>query len=223
MQIYINNVNTYYQNNSLKPVHPSFKAQAPDTFVKNGLKLVTNLGCSDSIVADNPMPIVDFLKELSKTKHFKDKANTNMLNKYSKAISGSSIQEIEIKQMVGYGSSAIAFETKDGKILKLTSENHFPLNRPVEDFDAQVFAKGKRKGVYYYLVEKCLPCETGSGFVRIMKEKIHSKGYKANDFGEYDDFQIGFNEKGELKLLDPECATYKTPFHKLASLIKNMF
>ncbi|MCM1265015.1 MAG: hypothetical protein NC200_02350 [Candidatus Gastranaerophilales bacterium] len=219
MNIAINNAPLYNnQNFAIKRSNTHFTAQPSDKFVKCSLKTISNIGRSDSIVADSPMGIVDFLKELSKTETFE--AESDSLKKYIKAIDGTPLQEMEIKQLIGYGTSALALETKNGNVLKLTTTNHFPMNRPVEDFDARVTARGKMNGIHYYLAEKCEPCVCCSGFVDIMKEQIHKRGYRTRDLGEFDDFQLGFNSKGELKLLDPECAQYKTPFHKLIQVVK---
>lgn len=199
---------------------PSFKAQMPDKFVKNGLRVISNVGRSDSIIAEKPIPICDFLKALKETKPFHD--NKDELNLYIESIDSSYLEVLKIKQLIGYGSSALALETTGGRIFKLSRKNHFPMNRPVEDFDAHVFQKGKIGKVHYYLAEKCTPCESGQGYADIMREKIEKKGYRAYDLGDWDDFQVGFNSKGELKLLDPECAKYKTPLHKLAQVIYNL-
>lgn len=221
MNITLNTIPQYNNYSFQRRISPQFRGNSADKFIKNELTTICHQGRSNSIVPDSPMNIIEFLKELENTAHFKD--SKKMLKKYQTGIENSPVKDIKVTQMIGHGSSAMAFETEDGKILKLTEENHFPLNRPVEDFDAAVYEKGKVKNVYYYLVEKCYPCESGSGFVDIMRHTIKQKGYRPYDLGSYDDFQIGFNAKGELKLLDPECAQYKTPFHKLAQVIKQLF
>lgn len=142
---------------------------------------------------------------------------------YAKALNETEVKDVKIKQLIGYGSSALALETECGKVLKLTRENHFPMNRPVEDFDAEVFSRGKVGRVHYYFVEKCTPCESGCGYAETMREKIRERGYRPYDLGDWDDFQVGFNSQCELKLLDPECAQYKTPVHKLVQVIGNLF
>lgn len=211
--------NSYTPN---KYTAPSFRAQAPDKFVKEGLIVIANVGRSDSVMAHKPMPICDFLKALGETKLFSD--NKKELELYSDTIaSAREMQELKIKQLIGYGSSALALETECGRVLKLSRENHFPMDRPVEDFDAKVFQRGKIGKVHYYLAEKCTPCEAGQGYADIMRARIRAKGYRAYDLGDWDDFQVGFNSKCELKLLDPECAKYITPVHKLVQVVKNLF
>lgn len=210
-----------YNQYTPKYTAPSFKAQAPDKFVKSGLILIENIGRSNSVMALKSMPVCDFLKALGETKLFSD--SQKELKLYSDAISSShGLQELKIKQLIGYGSSALALETECGRVLKLSRENHFPMNRPVEDFDAKVLQRGKIGKVHYYIAEKCTPCEAGQGYANIMRARIQAKGYRAYDLGEWDDFQVGFNSKCELKLLDPECAKYKTPFHKLIQVINNL-
>jgi hypothetical protein len=49
------------------------------------------------------------------------------------------LASMPIKKFVAKGSSAVVFETLDGNILKLTEGNHFPLKRPVEDFDVTIY------------------------------------------------------------------------------------
>lgn len=221
MNVAFSTITQYNQYTPQRYTTPSFKAQAPDKFVKSGLRVISNIGRSDSVIAHQPMPICDFLKALGETKLFSD--SQEELKIYSDAItSARGMQELKIKQLIGFGSSALALETESGRVLKLSRENHFPMNRPTEDFDAKVFKRGKIGKVHYYLAEKCTPCESGQGYADIMRRKIKEKGYRVYDLGDWDDFQVGFNTKCELKLLDPECARYKTPLHKLAQVINDL-
>lgn len=212
----VNNINPPKQR-----VCPTFTAQQPDKFVRTGLKVFINTGRSDSIFAENPMPVCEFLDEISTLKRFKD--NQDDIKIFIDSLKDTPLKDIKIKQLMGYGSSALALEMKNGKILKLSRKNHFPMNRPVEDFDAEVFTRGKIGKTYYYVAEKCTPCQCGQGYAPIMIETIREYGYRPYDIGIYDDFQVGFNSKCELKLLDPECAQYKTPIHKIVDVVRDFF
>ena len=124
----------------------------------------------------------------------------------------------KVRCLVGRGSTAAAFETPEGKILKLSIGNHFPMNRPHESFDVPLYAKGKIGKIHYYIEEKLYQHGLSPEFVDIVKQAIKQKGYKTYD---YDVQQIGISKDGKLYLLDPECAKYKTIFHAIFDKIKN--
>ena len=134
------------------------------------------------------------------------------------------ILKTEIVKMAGYGNRAIAFETTDGKILKITRNNHFHRNRPPEFFDVPIYKRGHVKDTYYYLEEKLsqehLPSDAG----QIVKKQIESIGYKTFDYNPDKVMQIGMNKDGKLFLLDSECARSRTIFHtifrKITKLLK---
>lgn len=127
----------------------------------------------------------------------------------------------KVRCLVGRGSTAAAFETPEGKILKLSIGNHFPMNRPHESFDVPLYAKGKIGKIHYYIEEKLYQHGLSPEFVDIVKQAIKQKGYKTFDFYDYDVQQIGISKDGKLYLLDPECAKYKTIFHAIFDKIKN--
>ena len=60
-------------------------------------------------------------------------------------------------------------------------------------------------------------------FVNLVIEKIKKAGYKPKDLSETDIQQIGMSKNGELYLLDPECARFKTIFHALLYKVKKSF
>lgn len=129
------------------------------------------------------------------------------------------------KKVTGYvnkGSAAIVFETSDGKILKLTEGNHFPLNRPQEEFDVPIYEKGKIGNIHYYIEEKLYQHGLSTPFVEEIKERIKKRGYKTFDIYDTDTNQIGLSKEGKLYLLDPECARYKTIFHALIDKTKKI-
>lgn len=121
----------------------------------------------------------------------------------------------KVKRYITSGSSAVVFETEDGDVLKLTKGNHFPMNRPHESFDVPILKQGQIGNTRFYLEEKLSQHGLSEGFVQIMKDKIKSAGYRCSDLGDCDIHQIGMSKKGQLYLLDPECAKYKTIFHAI--------
>lgn len=121
----------------------------------------------------------------------------------------------KVKKYVTSGSSAVVFETVEGDVLKLTKGNHFPMNRPHESFDVPIIKQGRVGTMRYYIEEKLSQHGLSEGFVQTMKDKIKKAGYKCSDLGDYDVHQIGLSKNGELFLLDPECAKYKTIFHAI--------
>lgn len=127
-----------------------------------------------------------------------------------------------VVDLCGFGSSAIAFETSDGQVLKFTERSHFPFGRPREDFDVPIYKEGKLKKIHYYFEEKLYQHELTSGFISIIRDKIKEKGYLPFDLGSNDIHQIGISKDGELYLLDPECARCKTVFHALWNKIKSI-
>lgn len=123
------------------------------------------------------------------------------------------ILERKVVSLRGYGSSAVAFETADGKIIKLTDGNHFPLNRPHAIFDVPVFKRGNSGRTYFYIEEKLYQHNMPVYWVDTVKDMIKSDGYRAVDIYDCDTHQIGVSKNGRVYLVDPECARYKTPVH----------
>lgn len=140
-----------------------------------------------------------FIKELEKNKNLSEKPVT---------------------KFIGKGKSAFVFETPDGKILKLTFGNHFPMNRAQENFDAPIYEHSRSGKVHCYLVEKLYQHGLSDVFVEEIKNRIRKKGYRTFDIYDGDVNQIGISKEGKLYLLDPECAKYKTIFHAVFDKIK---
>ncbi len=142
-------------------------------------------------------------------------------SKFVKCISkNKELSGMRVSKFIGRGASAIVFETPDGKVLKLTNGNHFPLNRPQQEFDVPIHKKGKAGSVHYYLEEKMYSHGLGEGFVDIMRDMIRKAGFKPYDMYDSDYFQLGMSREGKLYLLDPECARYKTIFHAIWDKVK---
>lgn len=97
----------------------------------------------------------------------------------------------------------MCFELENGKVLKLTMTNHFPMERGIEDFDAPVFEKGVSNNIHYYVQEKCDVSKIDHKDIEEIKKRILKKGYLYHDL---DETQVGYAKNGNLYLIDPECA-----------------
>ena len=133
------------------------------------------------------------------------------------------LSSMKVSKYCTKGSLSMVFETPEGEILKLTQGNHFPMNRPVESFDVPIRKKGRAGKIHYYVEEKLYQNGLSKEFVEIIKDKIKEKGYRAFDLYDFDFHQIGFSKEGNLYLLDPECAKYKTIFHAAFDKLKKLF
>ena len=170
-------------------------------------------------IAFKSKPLIQVLKDQNISgKHFE--IDDIFLKEVSK---NKKLASTPIENFIGKGSIAIAIETSDGKVLKLTEGNHYPFARPHEDFDVPVFEQGKIGKIHYYFEEKLIQHGMNDGFILIMRDMIKSKGYKAYDLGRNDLHQIGLSSKGTLHLIDPECAKFKTIFHALWKKTKDLF
>ncbi len=179
--------------------------------------------CSQQIEYKKPIPLYKALVALHRT----EQNNVPILSDddvfIHEVIKNHEISSVKVVKFVGKGSSAVVFETEDGNILKLTTGNHFPLNRPIEDFDTPIFKKGKIGKIRYYFEEKLYQHGLTNGFVDIVRDMIKQKGYKTYDLYDMDIQQIGISKEGKLYLLDPECAKYKTLFHALFDKCGRLF
>lgn len=145
----------------------------------------------------------------------------NVLDSFMLGVSkNEELASTKVRGYIGSGASAIVFETEDGDVLKLTRGNHFPMNRPHESFDVPIKEQGRAGNVRYYREEKLAQHGLSEGFVLTMKDKIKQAGYRCSDLGDNDIHQIGLSQKGQLYLIDPECAKYKTIFHALFDKVK---
>ena len=151
-------------------------------------------------------------------------ADKNVINRFITDLQDSKktkkILNRKIIKLVGYGSCAAAFETADGKIIKITDGNHIPMNRSLEFFDVPVFKKGKSGKTHFYVEEKLYQHAMPEYWVGVIKDAIRRSGYRTSDLYEHDMHQIGISKKGRLYLLDAECARYKTIFHAMFDKIK---
>ncbi len=128
----------------------------------------------------------------------------------------------KIKRVIGAGGSSIAFETPMGDVLKISHKNPFIKNRPVQDFDAKIYERGKHQKSYYLLEEKLDKVDflEDDNPVADVVDKIEKKGFAVWDLWDVQTWQVGRSKDGELKLLDHECARYKSKFHRIKTVIK---
>ena len=179
-----------------------------------------NINTQHTITYSQPQKLIKVLKTQQEQKNLFEK-NSKFDKLITKIKTNEELSNIEIIKELPKGSSALVFETADGNILKITKDNHFPQNRPHENFDVPIFKKGKIGGLYYYIEEKLYQHGLSEEFTRIIKDKIVEAGYKPFDIWDSDINQIGFSKDGKLYLLDPECARFKTPIHAFFKKLKN--
>lgn len=122
------------------------------------------------------------------------------------------IGKLMVNKIIGLGVFAFVFDIGHNKVLKITKNNHFPNNRPVEDFDAPVLEKGRLnngKGAHYYIAKK-LDTNLNKREILSVYERIKAKGYKVEDIfsygNKYRKEQFGKDSKGNTYLIDPGCA-----------------
>ena len=188
--------------------------------MKADLKICTPY--NDGLKYKKPLKLVQALKmrQYAENKKRVCAKETSLEEFLEEVAKNKKLSGTKVSAYVGKGASAIVFETPEGKILKLTRGNHFPLNRPPQDFDVPIYKKGKSGSVHYYLEEKMYGHGLGEGFVDIMRDMIRKAGFKPYDMYDSDYFQLGMSREGKLYRLDPECARYKTIFHAIWDKVK---
>lgn len=136
------------------------------------------------------------------------------------------LNDIKLKKLFAMGISAYAFETEDGKVLKVTKNDHFN-GREHKWFDLPIEKTGHYGDTYYYLEEKVshdiLPEEA-----KFFINEIKKSGYTLYDHLYIDDNfktqinmeQFGKTSNGKIYLIDPECA-YKR-FRVITCFLKNL-
>ena len=124
------------------------------------------------------------------------------------------LRGLKVKKLIGLGASALAFETEDGKILKLTSRKHYPNRRKPDFFDVPIIKQGKSCRTYYYLEEKLSQDDLSQSELKKFVKEIEEKGYILRDIHHYtcelDGYmikpeQFGRAKDGKIYLIDPEC------------------
>lgn len=185
---------------------PGIEYKRPVTLKKALYDIVQEKKLNEGIVGEKPT-IQRFIEDLSQS--------GKILNR-------------KITKLLGYGSVAAVFETPDGKVIKLTDGNHFPMNRPQRSFDVPIMEKGHGgrrlllgRKTYFYLEEKLYQHNLPDYFADTVREMIKSDGFSVCDLYSGDTFQTGMSRNGRVYLVDPECARYKTIFHAIFDKAKS--
>lgn len=126
------------------------------------------------------------------------------------------LKDVKVKQLCGMGHYALAFETTDGDILKITNKKHFPNNRKPAFFDLPIKKSGGSNDTYFYLEEKVDSENITNVEMNNLLMKIQEEGYITQDFlttveeegAEYKIFrkeQFGKTKDGTVYIVDPGC------------------
>ena len=147
-----------------------------------------------------------------------DKHISTEIQGYINDLKSFAVGNRKIKQVLEAGASCMVFETPSGNIIKLSRSNPFPKNRPAEDFEAKIFKRCQYKDTYYLLEEKLQDCRNNKKQeIAKVRKKIKDAGYNVFDLDDFQIWQIGVNNRGELKLRDHGCAI---PMDKKTSSLK---
>lgn len=176
------------------------------------------------IIYEKPVTLKRVLYDICEDEDISDiiPQKKSILLQFLEDLKDTKIAQRKIKKIIGSGASSIAFETPMGDVLKISHKNPFVKNRPVQDFDAQIYKKGKHKKSYYLLEEKLDTInrfEDGNPVLDVIN-KIKNKGFAICDLSEFQVWQIGRAKNGQFKLLDHECAIFKSSFHRIKTVIQ---
>lgn len=174
-----------------------------------------NISNALTIFADTDNELISY--ELLRKCHLQD----NIRDMAYSLKSVKDLKDIQVKSFVGMGAYALAFETTDGIVLKLTDMEHFPNGRKPASFDLPIKKSGKFQGLerkyYYYFEEKVVQDNLTQAEIRTLIKEIKSLGYRMKDYllhYEDDDSwecvikieQFGRAKNGKVYLIDPGCA-----------------
>lgn len=174
-------------------------------------------GLFSQIRYEQPISVVRALEHLYKTKDTIIQENIISchpkwcIKKYITALKmHPEISGKEVSALLGCGTFALAFETIDGKVLKLSINSHFPMDREPDFFDVPIYESFKLSNNTHYYLEKKLSQENISQQEMLsLCNLIRESGYEITDvwqFGKFLSRQFGKDENGKLYLLDSECA-----------------
>ena len=126
------------------------------------------------------------------------------------------LRDLKVKKLVGLGAFAFAFETDDGKILKITNGNHFPNRRKPDFFDVPIIQQGKACRTYYYIEDKLSQDDLSQDELKNLVKQIEERGYSLRDIyyttldgeclNKIKPEQFGRAKDGKIYLLDAGCA-----------------
>ncbi len=205
-----------------------------------------------SIIYKEPIKISDAFFKLATTKDrfiadqmlLRLHTSEQLHNIGTQLLRHSNIADMEVKSLVGMGNFAFAFETMDGKVLKISERNHFPFNRAIADFDLPIEKHGKfgsDNDYHYYIEEKVTQEGIQQEELETLVKKIQDEGYFMRDHleNEVPEWYIKPGEKrikvsqfgrakdGKVYLIDPGCAqetelTYRKYFIKIGKKLKQL-
>ncbi len=133
-------------------------------------------------------------------------------------LSNQEIGKTKVKSLIGIGAFALAFETENGQVLKITDIEHFQNGRKPAKFDLPIIKSGrlaKYPPYHYYLEEKVTQNDITQEELKALVKEIKNLGYKMKDYLVHfstDDEelikveQFGRAKNGKIYLIDPGCA-----------------
>lgn len=186
-----------------------FKKDRYNKLISVGFKRPISLEKAlNSLISDNNRPIKN---ELYRCLH----PEKEIIGFIEDVSSDPQIAEIKVSSLYGIGAFALAFETEDNKILKITGMEHFPFDRDIADFDLPIEKKGQIGYSRYYLEEKVSQDDITQEELKELCANIISQGYTLKDYVlELDENaemiiktqQFGRAKNGKIYLIDPGCA-----------------
>lgn len=166
------------------------------------------------------------LKELAKTKI---NPKLELLKLEQEILKNKNIGDKKIKSLIGYGKSALVFETDNGEIIKITRGDHFNGREPA-DFDLPIIKSGKITDdgkFYYYIEDKVSQDKLTQAELHKFVKHIKNSGFYLRDyreeglpFGNINCTQFGKDANGKIYLIDPECAEKINPDESLIDKIQ---
>lgn len=233
MNLQISPINQYSKTQTMapsgKPLHYSPRTLPKDqcSFGSSNFELIyeDNTRYLKSIKFGKPIDVSDaFLKIASSDNQlliynmFRKSHTLQQIENLGNFLATKSIGKIKVTSLAGYGAFAFAFETTDGKILKITDIEHFPNGRKPAKFDLPIIESGrlnKYPPYHYYIEEKVSQENMSQSELKQLIKEIKAMGYRMKDYlMHYDETfetdikteQFGRAKDGKIYLIDPGCA-----------------
>lgn len=245
------------QNFNINPIQsPAFKGNVETNIFGTERDIFFSINDNiDSVKTDSRGRIehIDFKKPLSIARAIKSLSitqNEELKNKLFDALytedklfdmyveinSVKDLENLEVKNLTGMGFFALAFETTDGDVIKVSTRKHFPYNRKPDFFDLPIKASGKKGRTYYYVEEKVSQNDITDEEIEQLINEIKQAGYRVEDYlliheradnkygHPFKKNQFGRAKDGKVYLVDPGCAikNKKPLVVKLAENIKKI-
>ena len=233
MNLQINQINKYSNVQIMapayRPLHYNRKTLPKDqcSFGSSNFELIyeDNSRYLKSIKFSKPLEVSDaFLKIASSDNQlliynmFRKSHTLQQIENLGNFLATKPIGKVKVTSLTGYGAFAFAFETADGKILKITDINHFPDGRKPAKFDLPIIESGrlnKYPPYHYYIEEKVTQDNLSQSELKQLIKEIKAMGYRMKDYlVHYDETfetdikteQFGRAKDGKIYLIDPGCA-----------------